>query len=218
MTIYKMANQTTKKWISKLNRTDAEYFYDKGVIKDIALFCTLSMLKGLKYREQFDFEKDLYRYLQAQMLLNLVSDDERDTKQAHNFFDVPFNLEEISKGKVYRLTDDEIDNKLTKWKKTPLHLYYNSSANDIEILLKACPKHLKPILEQVLSYYSTPIIAFVTIKGMSLKDFSFNKELVDFLRYIVDKHFKNKVYSQQLINDYIEVMNLIANKKLKNAS
>ncbi len=199
-----------EKWRKRLKNNDGDYFKDHGVVKDVSLFSALLKANHVEVFDDGALEVALYKYLQVLMIMCTVSDDERDKVLADNFLPVPFMLEEISKGHIRFDEMLAVERNYKKWQKTNLDKLWDAGVADTRTILGDCPPSHKKMVEDVLSYYSTPIVAFCCITGMKTSDYCFRKELSLLLEYVIESHFPERQSDDETIEHYIESMIIVS--------
>ncbi len=199
-----------EKWRMRLKNNDGDYFKDTGVVKDISLFSALLKANHVEVSDDASLEVALYKYLQVIMIMCTVSDDERDKLVADYFLPVPFILEEISKGHIRFDEMEAVDRNWKKWKASNLESLYNAGvSHTLRVMGKCSPAHEK-VVNDILCYYSTPIVAFCCITGMKIEDYSFHRELKILLEYVLATHFPQGHSEDPEIDLYIEGMLIVA--------
>ncbi len=204
-----------QKWINKLARSDAEYFLDYGTQKDLCLFCTQASLKRSDFKDQNDLSLKLVRYLQLHMIMSHGSEDPRDKLIVQKFSTVPFMCESLLKGQnpyhnVHSALNASIDFLEREY---PLSDFWEKGAASTKKIEKSVGKLRRKMLERILSYYSTPIVAYTLIDGVKKGKFDFFQELQFLLKDILQRHFKNKKLHSPDTIEYIEVMEFIVSLK-----
>ncbi|MBA2406155.1 MAG: hypothetical protein H0V66_15375 [Bdellovibrionales bacterium] len=184
--------------INKLSRRDAEFYFDPGTIKDLSVFCSLVNLKALSFKDDFDLEMKLARYLQIMMILSSVSDDPRDERLVEQFLSVPFECEEIVKMRPPYKNPGNIDLifELIR-KRYPLPAFCEACVTDTETLEASVAKESTSEMNNILSFYSTPIVGMMAVMGIPPRDFHFMQELKDLLKFILQEHrFENSQHAK----------------------
>ncbi len=204
-----------QKWINKLVRSDAEYFLDYGTQKDLCLFCTQASLKKSEFKDQNELSLKLVRYLQLHMIMSLGSEDPRDKLIVQKYATVPFMCESLLKGKnPYQDVDSALNASIDFLEREyPLSVFWDKGTASTKKIEKSVGRIRRKMLERVLSYYSTPIVAYTLIDGVQKRQFDFFQELQFLLRYVLETHFKNKTNHAPETLEYIEVMELIVSLK-----
>lgn len=203
------------KCINKLNREDAEFFLNVGTIKDLSVFCTFVKLKAISFKDDFELELMLVRYLQILMILSSVSEDSRDEQLVEKFMPVPFECEDIIKMRLpYKDPDNlELILKMIK-KRFPLPAYWETGGLETTSLLAATPKQFTENMNLILEFYSTPIVAMMAVLEVNPRDFHFIEELKDLLQNELNYHSNGR--SKQLDgSSYIKTINWVIKFNLK---
>jgi hypothetical protein len=208
-----------QKCINKLNRRDAEFFLDIGTIKDLSVFSSLVKLKSLTFKDEFELEMMLVRYLQILMILSSVSDDPRDEQLVERYMQVPFECEEIIKMRGPYRNPDNIDLifQLIK-KRYPLHAYWEAGGYDTEMLQAAIPKKSTEVMDDILSYYSTPILGITAVLEIRPPNFDFLQELKDLLKFDLHDHLRNHKRKVPKENQHVNMMNWVIKFNLKKSA
>jgi hypothetical protein len=219
MDINQRVTKFRQKCINKLSRRDAEFFYDNGTIKDLSLFCSLVKLKKLSFNDDFELEMMLVRYLQILMILSSVSEDKRDEQLVEKFMPVPFECEEIVKMRPPYKNPDNIDLifQLIK-KRYPLHEYWDVGARDTDMIQAATDKKSVSLMDDILSYYSTPIVGIISVLGIKPKDFNFFQELKELLQFELQRHGQAYKGKRKEENQYKKVMYWVVKFNLNKAA
>ena len=219
MDINQRVTKFRQKCINKLSRRDAEFFFNNGTIKDLSVFCSLVKLKNQSFYDDFELEMMLVRYLQILMILSSVSDDPRDAQLVDNYMPVPFECEEIVKMRPPYRNPDNIDLifQLIK-KRYPLHAYWYAGGCDTEMLQAATDKKSAGVMDEILSYYSTPIVSMIAVSGIKPKHFNFLQELKELLKFELQRHNQAAKGKPQQENPYIKVMGRLLKFNLKKAA
>lgn len=197
------------KWSARLAPEEKTYFKDKGVVKDLSLFAALLKANHIEVDDDRALEVVLYKYLQVLMILCTLSDDYRDAALVEDFLHVPFVLEDISKGR-FRSSESSLDRNFMKWKGSNLEQLWNIGVRDTLSILGRCPDSHREIVNEILSYYSTPVVALFCVTGVETEDYSFQKELTILLNYVIEKHFPERQSEEDKVEHYIEGMLMVA--------
>ena len=219
MNIQKRVIKFQQKCINKLNREDAEFFFNNGTIKDMSVFCSIVKLKNLSFYDDFELEMMLVRYLQILMILSSVSDDKRDEQLVEKFMPVPFECEEIVKMRPPYKNPDNVDLifQLIK-KRYPLHAYWDAGGYDTQMLRASIAKKSEGVMNEILAYYSTPIVGMIAVLGIKPRDFHFWQELKELLKFELERHNQASKANPQKENPYVKVMGRLLKFNLKEAS
>ncbi len=211
MNINKTVLKIRQNWINKLNRSDAEYFIDPGTMKDMALYRTLLHIRGRGFDSENELALHLCRYLQILMVMAGVSGDKRDEVQFKNFLHVPFHCEDITRFNSYRPELDTEGISLEKIKSYPLPEFWESGAKETEKILKSSPVKIKPMIEEVLSYYSTPVVAMALVERDIYGPHYFLMGLQSLLLEILRKHYPEEKGNTKRVEDFIQGIKFIIN-------
>ena len=204
-----------QKCISKLKREDADFFLDRGTLKDMAICGTLIDLKNVDFVDDLAFDVWVVRYLQILMILSSASDDPRDQKLAERYLDVPFICEDIIKGRRPYENPARLDKIYALIRaKYPLEKYFELGGVDTETLIAWTSKSNQPMVNQILEYYSTPIVGVIAMMEIGPRDFRFLDELQTLLGHVLKKHYSFKASKNEQVSDYIKSMEIVTNFKL----
>lgn len=214
MTLNQKLLKLRHKWIGKLSRKDAEFFFNLGTMKDTAIFSSLVELKSETFRDDFDLELKFCRYMQVLMCMSFASDDPRDKDLVDKYFWVPIMCEEISKGRSPKHLSDEVIDKMKEIPRSfSLHTLYDLGGGVTDDLLRNTPKKHLEMVNSILEYYSTPIAAFWTVMGNRPRDFDLLDELKTLTAYIRLKHFDKVAQPEGKVEAYIKGMEFVYSYK-----
>ena len=205
-----------QKCINKLNREDAEFFFNPGTIKDLSVFCTLVKLKSLSFKDDFELEVMLVRYLQILMILSSVSDDPRDMHLVEKYRFVPFECEEIVKMRRPYKNPENIDH-IFQFIEThyPLQAFWEAGGLETESLVAATPKEFTENLNVILEFYSTPIVGMIAVLEIKPRDFHFIIELKPLLKNELSYQSSSRKSKRLDGNAYIKTLSWVMDFDLK---
>jgi hypothetical protein len=209
MNINKTVLVIRQNWIRNIGRAEAEYFIDPGTMKDMAIYRTLLHIRRRKFDSEFELALHLSRYLQILIVMASVSDDRRDEILIKNFLEVPFRCEEISRFNRLIPGMDLEEKQFLTIKKYPIPEFCEKSALETEAILKSTPTRLKPVVHNILSYDSTPIVAMALAEKDTLSTYSFTSGIQTLLEVIFDKHYSEDIERSERINDFIKGIHFI---------